>query len=92
MTKDTVFHLTNSGYNVGSCMLQVGQLYTRGEVHAEVRGGNPMQYLLTHDKRVLAACLDPKLNPKAPRVILDFVDFGDSLLGFRTRISVTGFR
>jgi hypothetical protein len=51
-------------------MLRVGKHYGRTELHNEVGGGNRQAYLLTHEKRVLAACLDPKLNPEAPRVIL----------------------
>jgi hypothetical protein len=51
-------------------MLRVGERYARSEVHDEVGGGSHLAYLLTQGKRVLAACLDPKKNPEAPRVIL----------------------
>jgi predicted HNH restriction endonuclease len=46
------------------------KLYTRDEIHRHVGGGNRIAYLLLVGGRIVAACLDPKMNPDAPRVIL----------------------
>jgi hypothetical protein len=46
------------------------ELYARDEIHEYVGGGSRVSYLLSVGGRIAAACLDPKMNPNAPRVIL----------------------
>jgi hypothetical protein len=50
-------------------MFQVGSEYTREQIHAHC-GGSKQSYLPTVKGQVVAACLTPKLNPRAPNVIL----------------------
>jgi hypothetical protein len=46
-----------------------GKLYSRREIHERV-GGSVQTYLPHVSGRVVAACLDPALNPGAPTTIL----------------------
>ncbi len=46
-----------------------GQSYTRDQIHEEI-GGELVSYLPESGGRVVCACLDPQLDPQAPRVIL----------------------
>ena len=48
---------------------QTGELYSRREIHERV-GGSVQTYLPHVSGRVVAACLDPALNPGAPTTIL----------------------
>lgn len=50
-------------------MFDSGREYTRDEIHAQV-GGSKQSYLPTKNGAVVAACLKPHLNPRAPQVIL----------------------
>jgi len=50
-------------------MFQVGTEYTREQIHSHC-GGSKQSYLPTVKGQVVAACLTPKLNPRAPAVIL----------------------
>ena len=50
--------------------LQEGSRYTRDEIAEAVGGGNRQSYLPYTGGRILAACLRPRDNPDAPRVIL----------------------
>ena len=46
--------------------LQIGDLYTREQIGAEVGGGDVQSYLPHRDGRVLCGCFDPKVNARAP--------------------------
>lgn len=46
-----------------------GQSYTRDRIHEEL-GGELVSYLPESGGRVVCACLDPEVDPQAPRVIL----------------------
>jgi len=48
---------------------KTGSDYTRDEIHATL-GGSTQSYLPTVGGRVVAVCVTPELNPRAPRVIL----------------------
>jgi hypothetical protein len=48
---------------------QLGQGYTRDEIH-EALGGGTQFFLPSKDGVVVAACLRPDLNPDAPLVVL----------------------
>jgi hypothetical protein len=50
-------------------MFEVGQEYTRAEIHLAV-GGSTQSYLPTKNGAVVAACLTHDLNPRAPQVVL----------------------
>jgi len=50
-------------------MFKVGRDYTRDEIHDQV-GGSKQAYLPTVSGQVVAICVKPKLNPRAPEVIL----------------------
>jgi len=50
-------------------MFTEGQDYTRDEIHHAL-GGSKQSYLPDVGGRVVCACLDPKLNPDAPRIII----------------------
>lgn len=50
-------------------MFRIGNEYTRAEIHAAV-GGSMQAYLPTVSGQVVAVCVTPKLNPRAPHVIL----------------------
>ncbi|MBU1086173.1 MAG: hypothetical protein KKD05_01495 [Candidatus Omnitrophica bacterium] len=43
--------------------------YTRDQIYKQL-GGNKQIYLPTVKNEVVCACLNPKLNPEAPRIIL----------------------
>jgi len=46
-----------------------GKTYTRGEIHDAV-GGGLQDYLPHRGGKVIAACLNPDLNPEAPEIVL----------------------
>jgi hypothetical protein len=48
---------------------KVGSDYTRAQIHASF-GGSKQSYLPTVEGRVVAVCITPRLNPRAPQVIL----------------------
>ncbi len=50
-------------------MFKVGNEYTRDEIYLQV-GGSKQAYLPTVSGAVVAACIKPQLNPRAPHVIL----------------------
>lgn len=50
-------------------MFEIGREYTRDEIHAQV-GGSKQSYLPIKNGAVVAACLKPQVNPRAPQVIL----------------------
>lgn len=73
-------------------MLTVGTEYTRAEIHAQL-GGSQQSYLPHKAGVIVAACLDPALNPQAPLVILcgngpDIRKAGDLLAQQATPIPV----
>src|SRR5690349_6135814 len=50
-------------------MFVLGRLYTARDINRQV-GGSLQSYLPHRDGRILAARLDPKLNPDAPDIVL----------------------
>ena len=50
-------------------MFEIGETYTRDQIHSQC-GGSKWSYLPTVKKQVVAACLKPKMNPRAPNVVL----------------------
>lgn len=50
-------------------MFQIGHEYTRDQIHGHL-GGSKQSYLPTVLGHVVAACLKPELNPRAPNVVL----------------------
>ncbi len=50
-------------------MFKIGSEYTRDEIHSYL-GGSKQSYLPTVSGAVVAACVKPQLNPRAPNVIL----------------------
>lgn len=50
-------------------MFTIGTTYTRDEIHAAV-GGSKQSYIPTVDGSVVAVCVKPGLNPRAPRELL----------------------
>ena len=50
-------------------MFKIGCEYTRDEIHKQL-GGSKRSYLPTVSGHVVAACLKPELNPRAPNVVL----------------------
>lgn len=50
-------------------MFDVGREYTRDEIYSQV-GGSKQSYLPVRSGSVVAACLTPRLNPQAPRVVI----------------------
>ena len=50
-------------------MFKVGAEYTRDEIYAQL-GGSKQAYLPTVSGHVVAICVTPKLNPRAPNVVL----------------------
>jgi len=50
-------------------MFKIGREYTRNEIHEHL-GGSKQAYLPTVAGHVVAACIKPDLNPRAPNVIL----------------------
>ena len=50
-------------------MFELGEFYTRDEIHSQV-GGSVQSYLPTSGGRIVAVCLNVILNPDAPHVIL----------------------
>ena len=50
-------------------MFEIGAEYTRDDIHAQC-GGSKQAYLPTVTGKVVAVCVKPELNPRAPQVIL----------------------
>ena len=50
-------------------MFKIGSEYTRDEIHGHL-GGSIRSYLPTVLRHVVAACVKPELNPRAPNVVL----------------------
>jgi hypothetical protein len=50
-------------------MFKKGTRYTRDEIHAAV-GGSKQWYIPTVNGSIVAVCVTPKLNPRAPRELL----------------------
>ena len=50
-------------------MFELNKEYSREDIHAVVHG-NKDSFLPTHQGKVVAACLRPELNPKAPEYIV----------------------
>jgi Domain of unknown function (DUF6697) len=50
-------------------MFKVGSEYTRDQIHEHL-GGSKQSYLPMVAGHVVAACLTPRLNPRAPHVVL----------------------
>lgn len=50
-------------------MFNIGSEYTRDEIHQHL-GGSKQSYLPTVAGHVVAVCVTPKLNPRAPHVVL----------------------
>ena len=50
-------------------MFTIGSEYSRDEIHA-VLGGSKQAYLPTVGGQVVAVCVKPELNPRAPSVVL----------------------
>ncbi len=50
-------------------MFTTGNEYTRDEIHKYL-GGSKQAYLPTVSGHVVAVCITPRLNPRAPNVIL----------------------
>ena len=50
-------------------MFKTGTTYTRDQIHAAV-GGSKQAYIPTLNGSVVAVCLKPSLNPRAPREVL----------------------
>lgn len=50
-------------------MFTVGSEYTRDQIHQNL-GGSKQSYLPTVAGAVVAACVKPQMNPRAPHVIL----------------------
>ncbi len=50
-------------------MFEVNKEYSRENIHAEV-GGNKDSFLPAVQGKIVAACLRPELNPKAPEYIV----------------------
>ena len=50
-------------------MFTIGSEYTRDEIHENL-GGSKQSYLPTVAGTVVAACLTPELNPRAPNIVL----------------------
>jgi hypothetical protein len=61
-----------------SASFSFGRTYTREEIH-DVLGGGLQEYLLQSDGRIVGACLNRKLNPNAPAVVLP--GFGPKIEG-----------
>lgn len=49
---------------------ELGQKYTRDEIHDGVGGGGKQNFLPNRDGRILAGCFRKDANPGAPAVIL----------------------
>jgi len=50
-------------------MFKIGREYTRDEIHGYL-GGSKQSYLPTVAGRVVAACVKPAMNPRAPNIVL----------------------
>jgi len=50
-------------------MFKIGSEYTRDEIHGHL-GGSKQSYLPTVAGSVVAACVKPEMNPRAPNVVL----------------------
>ncbi|MEJ8847006.1 DUF6697 family protein [Variovorax rhizosphaerae] len=50
-------------------MFEIGGEYSRDEIH-EALGGSKQAYLPTVGGKVVAVCVKPNLNPRAPSVVL----------------------
>ena len=50
-------------------MFMIGSEYTRDEIHEHL-GGSKQTYLPTVSGHVVAVCVKPDLNPRAPNVVL----------------------
>jgi len=50
-------------------MFTIGSEYTRDEIHEHL-GGSKQAYLPTVSGHVVAVCVKPDLNPRAPNVVL----------------------
>ncbi|NVE00675.1 DUF6697 family protein [Massilia sp. BJB1822] len=50
-------------------MFELNKDYNRDSIHAAV-GGNKESFLPAHRGKIVAACLRPELNPKAPEYIV----------------------
>jgi hypothetical protein len=50
-------------------MFKTGTAYTRDEIHAAV-GGSKQWYIPTVNGAVVAVCVTPELNPRAPQELL----------------------
>lgn len=50
-------------------MFKIGSEYTRDEIHEHL-GGSKQAYLPTVSGHVVAVCVKPGLNPRAPNVVL----------------------
>lgn len=50
-------------------MFNIGSEYTRDQIHDHF-GGSKQSYLPTLSRQVVAVCVKPKLNPRAPNVVL----------------------
>ena len=50
-------------------MFVIDKDYSREDIHA-ICGGNKQSFLPTHNGKVVAACLKPERNPRAPDVVL----------------------
>ena len=49
--------------------MKIGQFYTRKEIH-DICGGNMQIFAPFKNGKITCFCLDPKLNPDAPRIVL----------------------
>lgn len=50
-------------------MFEINKVYSRNDIHVAV-GGNKESFLPAYRGKIVAACLRPDLNPKAPEYIV----------------------